>query len=131
MHLDVVVGETHPGRLVPPDLAHFGSGPSGLLLGFPVGLVPSGVQKGDDAVGVPMLRGTEPLGQQLPARPQQVVRERRGPRVPGLDGVDVPLVVMEGPLRDPGAPYHVVGPACPLHLSSHVQLPLVGPIHVD
>ena len=39
MHLDVVVGETDLGRLKPPDPAHFGLGPRGLFLGFPVGLV--------------------------------------------------------------------------------------------
>ena len=39
MHLGVVVGETDLGLLTPPDQAHFGSGPSGLFVGFPVSLV--------------------------------------------------------------------------------------------
>ena len=69
MHLGVVVGETDLGRLEPPDSAHLGSGPSSLLLCFPVGHVQQGVQKGADAVGVQVLGGTTPLGQKPPASP--------------------------------------------------------------
>ena len=60
--LDFVVGETYPGHLEPPDPAHFGSGPSGLLPRFPVGQVQQGLQKGADALGVQVLRCKKPLG---------------------------------------------------------------------